>query len=562
MPGLLFLHGGAEEARRVFREEERGCWSAALPLVLEKHGCLDLVEVSDDELGASLQSEDVACVLVARLTAERAESGVISRLLESERPLLIDGPVPSELHGRLGITAASPLIKEGSVGIASKWLANAARAYGYPAGGRVGPPIVREVDRHDRTDWDRLDVPITAAQAKAWRSLSWDAEAWSVSPDTEVLATWTPPGGKPSPAIIRRGALTATAFSLFAILGQAHTSEPWNHGEYRSSLRSTGLETLLLALVDDLHRQAGIVRARVLPWPRGARWVLNVRHDFDRFLGPAPVAEALRRHQEAGTAATWYWRARHLRLGLRARRWSGNLALRLVEESDRHEVALHTEQMWDVAADRERRAIERVAGHRVLGSCAHGDPACFRFQGAPNLLWAEREGLRYTELIQHSHHHPHRFAALRDDGLIEPLRLVAMPHHESLDKSASGGDAEVARILRAAEQFARTGGLLQAMNHPDINQDELFEALRGISRAGRLDWTAARAADWWQRTHVRDALEVVARSATDFRIRSGSAIEGLVIELLHPSGERRLRLVNLDAGGSTTVDLSLEAQGK
>ncbi|MHB8656850.1 MAG: hypothetical protein ACYC91_02695 [Solirubrobacteraceae bacterium] len=552
MRRFLFLHGGAEEARRVFREEERGYWSSALPLVLEKHGFLSLEEATLDVIQEALRCEQVGAVLVARPSRNPDTLAAVSRLLDSGCPVLVEGPLPPELHERLGISSAIPLAPEGSVGIANSEVAAAARAYGYPAGGRVGPAAVRPVDRDEATDWMRLDVGITAAQAKAWRTAGWSAERWSLSAASEVLATWTAEGAEPTPAVVRHGNLFATSFSLFCVVAQAHTAEPWYHGEYRSSARSTGLETLLLSIVDEMHRLAGMIRPRVLPWPRNARWVLNVRHDFDRFLEPPVVAEVLARHEAAGSAGTWYWRSRHLKGGLVHRRWKGNAALKLVARSTQHEVALHTEQLWN-GAESECRLIERIAGHRLRGSSSHGDRTCFRFQGAPNVIWAERQGLLYTELIQHAHHHPHRFADLGEDGIITPLSVIMLPHHESLDRTSAGGDGDVARILRAGEVFSRAQGLLQVMNHPDINQDELFEALDGLSRAGRLDWTAARAADWWRRTHVRELLSVTPDASAGFRIRAQEQVEGLAVESLAPDGTRRISLVDLQAGESTAV---------
>ncbi len=395
---FLFLHGGPEEARRVFREERRGYWAAALPVVLEKHGLTSFEESTVAGLEEALRRDEVGAVLVARTAARAETTGVLHRLRRLGIPLLIEGPLPCELHELAGIVSAEPTAAEGAVAITSRQLASAAAEYGYPAGARITVPAVRPVERESGTDWRHLDVPIRADQAEAWRRAGWDAERWGVDADAEVLATWTGADGVPSPALVRKGSVVAASFGLFSILGQAHTAEPWDHGEYRTSARITGLETLLLSLVDHLHRDADLVRPRILSWPRNARWVLNVRHDFDRFLASKAVAQTLARHQEAGSAATWYWRSRHLRDGVFYRRWPGNLAVKLVASSPGHEVALHTEQLWNGRAERERRVVERVYGRQVLGSSSHGDPHCFRFQGAPNVIWAERQGLLYTEL--------------------------------------------------------------------------------------------------------------------------------------------------------------------
>ncbi len=562
MPGLLFVHSSHKDLRRAFRREGRVDWSASLPLVLEKHGYLGVASRPWSVLRDRSAWTEFDGIVIARQADEAWRPELVEALAEGPRPVLIEGPVPQPLRDALGIRTAEPADPEGVLAATDPGLAGAAASFGASRTGRLGSPTARHVPRDPSMDWRVLDVPVTEPQADAWNRRGWVAERWAVDPGTEVLAEWRPAQSGPrSPAIVRRGHLIATALSLFAALTQAHTAEPWSGEEFRSSPRSLGVEFLLLALLDEMYRSAGLVRPRVLPWPRGGRWAMNVRHDFDRPLPPFRVADALARHNAAGTAATWYWRSRHLRwrrgqLRQRVRPALNRKALRLVAAHPRMEVAHHTERPW-AGAEKERRAIERVVGQPILGTSAHGDPSCFRFQGAPNLLWAEQQRLLYTEFLERSHYGLHRFATLRPDGVVAPLRVLCLPHHESLDRSIDPESADEARIATAAEAFSSVGGFLQVMNHPDINLDALFRVISELPAEGRLDWTAARAADWWRRSHVRDHLQVESLERGAFRITSSLGVQDLALELLYPSGERRTRIVTLGEEATTVVSTRL-----
>ena len=128
-----------EEARRVFREERRGYWAAALPVVLEKHGLTSFEESTVAGLEEALRRDEVGAVLVARTAARAETTGVLHRLRRLGIPLLIEGPLPCELHELAGIVSAEPTAAEGAVAITSQ-LASAAAEYGYPAGARITVP--------------------------------------------------------------------------------------------------------------------------------------------------------------------------------------------------------------------------------------------------------------------------------------------------------------------------------------------------------------------------------------------------------------------------------------
>ncbi len=124
-----------------------------------------------------------------------------------------------------------------------------------------------------------------------------------------------------------------------------------------------------------------------------------------------------------------------------------------------------------------------------------------------------------------------------------------------MDRSIELEIANEERIASAATRFRDAGGFLQVMNHPDINLDALFRVIGEIPAEGRLDWTAARAADWWRRSHVRDNLQVESLAGGNFRVTSTLGVQDLALELLAPSGHRRICLVSASPGESVAVSL-------
>lgn len=521
--------------------------------MLEKHGLLD-VEVADAAAltgGNALERPGVT--VIARLPEEVWTAELVEAVAGSFTPVLVEGPLTPTLERALGLGPAIRVDGEARLAVVDGALEAAAAAYGARPLGTLGPPASRPVPRPAELEWSALpDLPLTAARAEAWRAPGWELGAWPDAGGSAVLAELGPASGTTAPApaagIVRRRAVVACSFGLLGFLGQTHTSEPFPAGEHLSSPPTIGLEGLLLALLDQLHADAGLTRARVLPWPAGVRWALSVRHDFDRPLDAPAVRDVLMRHRRLGTAATWYWRACHLRGRDRAR---GRQALAQVARDPAHEIALHTDRLW--TEELERPLVELVAGARIVGSSAHGNPECTRFQGAPNVLWADREGLEYTELIRRAHLHPHRFAALGPDGEIEPLRVLCLPHHESFDRTAQGGDVGSDRLDRLGDRWVAPGGFAQVLSHPDINLDALFAALEALPREERVDWTAAQAVDWWRRTHVATELRVERDGPAAFTLRSARGASGVVLELRDPDGRARHHVLELPAGEPVTV---------
>ena len=541
MSRILFIHGGDSYARATFAAGGPGYWSRALRLVLEKHGLLGLTETET----LDWDTEQYDAVLVARLADGSWSGELAERAVAGPVPTLVEGPLADPLLSALRVEDHGELPSNGSIQVRDAGLRAAASRYGIPPHGSLAFSSSSEIARPAELEWRELGVPITDEQARVWRAEDWQARRWrqSEGSGTHSLADWVSPEGERVPVIVRREHLIGCSFGLFDLLGRRHTSEPFEPGEWRTSPRVVGLEAILLGLVDEMHRDRDATRARVLPWPHPYRWVRSVRHDFDRPLSAPDTTEVLDGHRRLGSRATWYWRARH----------ADSEALPLVAADPGHEVALHTERIWTAAGPDERRAVESASGRPVLGTAAHGGSDCFRYQGAPNVLWADEEGLAYTELPQQWHLHPHRFATLEPNGRIAFLGIVCLPHHLSFDRTTRPGDTLAADIDRALPLWMTAGGLAQIMNHPDINAEEFSAWLAKAPDEGRLDWTAAEVADWWRRTHSSDTLALQAAPDGRFEVTSQLGASGLAVELLDPDGTSTKHIVELEPGDTALV---------
>ena len=77
--------------------------------------------------------------------------------------------------------------------------------------------------------------------------------------------------------------------------------------------------------------------------------------------------------------------------------------------------------------------------------------------------------------------------------------------------------------------------------------------LRRLPSEGRLDWTAAEAAGWWRRSHVRSELRLDQHDNGAVTLASTGGVRGAVLELLHPDGRRQSYSLHIEAGGSVTI---------
>jgi hypothetical protein len=528
-------------------------WSGALPLVFEKHGHLAVETAGPSALSDPETYERHAVVVVTPQPPAAWTDAAQDALLAGTGHVVLEAPLPERVRTALGVTRARPQKPEVSITVNDGRLRKRCALYGVATGGQMAPVKYKQVDRDSRLDWAALpDVPLSPDVADAWRRTTWTVEKWTVTEGLEVLATGRRSAGDtPFPAIVRRGRLVGIAVGLLEYVSRLQTSEPSLGGDWPTSPRGVGLETLVMALVDLVFAASGLARLRVRPWPHGARWAMSVRHDVDRPITVGEVQELLAAHRRVGSAATWYWRARHAvpRRRLMPRQSLGRSPLRTVAATPGHEVALHSEKFY---GDRgERRTVERQLGAPVVGVCAHGAPDCFRYQGAPNVLWAQREGLLYTELIQHAHFHPHRFATLQENGVAVIDQLVCLPHHVSFDRGMKPGQTYAEQVLGDAERMRAGGGFFQLMNHPDLHRTELFETLASIPTHDCFVATAQCVADWWLRSHT--GVRATADQSEAWSVVSEHPVAGLTFEVLAPDGYVTTTGADLAPGQQLTI---------
>jgi hypothetical protein len=537
---ILFVAGGDELARDVLARERRIAWADGLPLALEKYGFMGVDRAGPEALSDPETFERYAVVLVSRLpegawTAENAQ-----RAMRGSAYVIVEGPPPAPVQEAIGLRDVE--LRPGPAGVITglgSAIVDAAVAYGTRPEAQLMPPTDAPLPLPPGNRWqDFPEIGIDEGLAEAWRNARYDL-AVAGRGAGEMLATITPHGERSLPAVVRRDRLVVCMFELFALIGHGYTSSPSAPGTVR---RYPGgivrLEAVMLGLIDAAHRWSGAPRARVRSWPGDASWVRTIRHDYDRSLTPEAAREVLRRHAAAGSVATWYWRVEH----------ADDEALQLVARAPEHEIAFHSERLW--TADDGDETIARAIGRRLEGVSAHGTAESFRFQGAPNVIWAERRGMRYTEHLDQDHLHPHRMLGVLEDGCLRPWDVLGLPHHRSLDRTTTLDQASV--IRRDPARFMAAAGLLQVMNHPDINQDALFRTLMEMPSAGRIDWTAARASRWWDATHSAERLRIE-RTPEGFAVQAVNDVSGLVVEVLDADGFRSLTEVDVTAGTPTTV---------
>ncbi len=519
MAGILFVAPSRDAQRAVFSEQGRGLWSAALPAVLEKHGYLAIESAEQDALADIDRLAGYDVVLVAQGPDDPWVDGRLGVVRERGVGLLLDGPPTPSARAELGIAGVEEITEPGTVQVRDRSLRVAAERFGTPTAGRIAMPLERSTgQRAGPQSGSAPELPITSEQAAAWNAQPWDAEAWSHAAGGRVLMDWVGADtSQRSAAVVQWNNVVACSFGLFAFLAYAHSIGPIPAGQSQAASRSIGVEAALLGIIDLLHQQRNAVRLRVRPWPRGTRWVVSVRHDIERG-GAGSVRAAVK---EDPDLATWACAPR-----------GGADAAKAAAQAG-HEVALLARDPWRAEGGSELSELEHeLSGVSVRGAVASHALGAFGFRGAPNVTWAARERLLYTELLGRGHLHPHRFPALAADGAIQILEPVCVPWYENL--AALVSDPE--RIERAVALWSAAAGLLQLRVGPDAAEQRWLPRVRDFELRGASRWTIADAATWWRRSHDLTRIGVRALGGGRFALRAREPVDGLVTELLHPDG--------------------------
>ncbi|MHB8656847.1 MAG: methyltransferase domain-containing protein [Solirubrobacteraceae bacterium] len=526
--GILFIASGEELQRQVFETEGRAAWSDALPLVLEKHGFLALETAGPEALREREVLEGADVVLIGRLPEGCWGAEQLATIAEIRTPLLIDGPLPPQLASQLDIAVveAEGEHEPSILAVADRELSRALGRYAPAGGGRISSANCVPLEIRGDLLWESLaEVPITAEQARVWRECSLDVQLWGELGAATRLCDLVD-DSRPElsrPAIARRAGVVACSFDFFSLLVHRHTAEPIDGSQWRRAQRTLGLEAVLLGIVDLLHQEANAVRARVLPWPHGRQLVQVIRHPVDEPADTAAVREQLDRLKEREQAATWFWAPSAIEPD----------QISLVRASERQEIALSGELLWAGERD-EIGALQAAGATRVTGLSSRPSSLCFRYQGAPNVLWAERFGLRYVDLPARSHMHPHRFPVLERDGTIRPAGLLCIPGTESVPLLEREG-----LLTRRLEEWRSAHGML-SLEMPIVPMagDPLGRIEVGANDI--TDWTLQDAVSWWEKTHVAGALVLRALGNGYFEASAKEPVDQVTLGLLLPRGEEEI----------------------
>lgn len=97
VPSILFVRGGPAVMRELFAEHERGYWSAAFDVLLQKHGWLDFECAEPDVLADPTRVAAYQVLIVAWLPGELWLPEYVETLRSFAGTLLLEGPLPDEL---------------------------------------------------------------------------------------------------------------------------------------------------------------------------------------------------------------------------------------------------------------------------------------------------------------------------------------------------------------------------------------------------------------------------------------------------------------------------------
>lgn len=519
--------------------------------MLEKHGYVDVTVAEPEALADNAAWNAHDLVLVAPLGSPQATEQAIEQARKSRTPTFVDGADAQALEtSKLGIRDRGPLVLPLNLAGLDPDVVDMAPTGAPTPGGRLEAPQLEAHATEPSLHWTHVpSVPLHADQARTWAAPPPPARRWEVDGKARVIAEFRPDGTEAgSPAIVQRDGVTLCAFELFDFLVRSFTCAPAT-GAGRWIPPSTGeLESLLLGLLDAMYREANAVRARVKPWPSGIRWVRTVRHDVDQPVGVDRVRAVLDAHRTQRSAATWYWRAKPRRSARRTTLEPRELvAAGLIADQPRHEVGLRAELPWLGGAG-EREVVEAATGG-VLRGCSfyEGRGDAFGWQGAPSVLWADKQGFAHTELPGSTHWHPHRFATISSDGQVDALNVLCLPAPLPGTAAAKTGEGAILPTRVALDAY------IPVALEPHIEPTEISALLDRMPTDGRADWTAAEVADWWRRTHTGGVR--VQRDKTGFELTGSHEIENLVVELLRPDGEKVEHVVSLAPGTPARIDV-------
>jgi hypothetical protein len=461
---LQLLLPAPASIRRLQESEGRYYWSGAFEVVLRKHGLIDVrtvTAVSDPETDLVWMSRGAPWSDTLAASA-----------------LIVEGPLHASIADALGVGLGEALPVD----------ALELRIQGRPAGSTAYPEFeVRRIPRTGRSS----DPP----QAYVPRDRLWSAGPVVVRPlllRDGWQELWTSPvGGGEIVVAARRGNQVVTGFPLFDLLARSCAFPPLEEGFWTRTRFCSGLELeeSLVRLAGELL-PAGAVSPQAARWPAGFDSAITVRHDYDRPIDDATLAEVLALHRELGTRATWFFLVRNVdRRQLDAIR------------SDGHEIAWHANPSGPEAFAHEEKAFIAAAGTRPLGMSAHGGRGSQGYLGHHQFAHGERAGHLYGEMLGQVNRLPHASVSL-EEGYPTPGPLVVPPVHNSLDAGMKPEAHYLETLLEDLPAQLRRGAHVVIMNHPDIHVPQLRDLLQALVSQRCWSATMAEVASWTNTTKV------------------------------------------------------------
>ena len=420
--------------------------------LLRKHGWISVRTLSAEHGDDGATRDDLLVVPCPEATpnVERCAS------------LIVDGPIPHDLAARLGIRAEDHEAQGLQIVDDS----------GRPLGTVVRPAMdVREipVSRDIRSDpypfrsshpcWAPTPISYQSLEpGGAWRPLLWGAPL---------------DGSRPAvPVCLGDGRRVVLGMPLLDVSMGQSAFPPLDAGywAHTTAPATFALECWLADRIGTLLGTARLSGVRIGRWPSGCSAALTVRHDYDRLIPDASLNELLGHYERLGLRSTWGF------LIDKAPRAHADQI-----ERAGHEVMLHSVARNEAELKAERDTLAERTGRWALGSTAHGGLGAPGYLGGRHFEWAERTGMRYSEMLGCALGLPAQ-AVVERDGLPVVSTILLPNQHSSLDISTKPDGHAFDRLAAECPQAIERGEHLVVMNHPDIHRTELIELLARIAR--------------------------------------------------------------------------------
>lgn len=348
------------------------------------------------------------------------------------------------------------------------------------------------------------------------------------------------------PLLFNRGSVVGTSFQLFAYLAHFHTMGPLSEPVYNLKTRPAFLlERLFFQYLRDKMREYGVSDLSVGNWPWKKRYCFTLRHDVDRIPGDDRFDDLLALQRSHNLGVSWFW------LPFR----TDEVKLSRVLDAG-HEVGVHTTDTDGVPEAVSELEAAIPTEYDINGGTVHGGGGSDGWLGYKTVKAAADADLAYADHQPGAMYSlPYPFLRLDDDGVVEAGEPTLIWTSFNIDSDTLSPEEVLAGQEDWSQFHVRNGSHLSVLNHPDRNPDILEKLIQSLPEKGRLDWTYREVADWWNRTHRRDALAVERITDTNeetvYRLTAEEAVEDLEVKI--PRTDDYRGDVELTANGETVT---------